>query len=74
MPNPADKTRLLELMYQHSTAVMSEKAATLAALNAEIDRVRLGTPYSRNQVKDLLHKDGYCEYARRRKLQDHAGF
>ena len=74
MPTPEAKLRLLELLYEHNTAVLNEKAATLAALNAAIDRVRSGTPYSRQQVKDLLYKDGYREYAKRRTIQDRAGF
>jgi hypothetical protein len=50
-----------------------EKAAAFSQLHTEIDRVRNGTIYSRQQIKDMLYNDGYRDYARRRRLQEQNG-
>jgi hypothetical protein len=70
---PADKQHLLELLYEAATALPHEKAEAFGKLHAEIDRVRNGTLYSRQQIKDMLYNDGYREYARRRRLQEQNG-
>lgn len=72
MPSLADKQRLFELLFNAKEAAMDEKAAAWAAFHSEVDRVRQGTPYSRSQVKELLQKDGYREYAKRRHLAERA--
>lgn len=74
MPTPEDKQNLLALLYDASNALTHEKAQAYEKLHKEIDRIRSGTPYSRQQVKDLLYKDGYREYAKRRRLQEQSGF
>lgn len=74
MSTPQDKLRLLELLYELHVAVPSEKNEAMQKLNVEIDRLRQGTPYSRQQVKDLLYKDGFREYYKRRHLQERSGF
>lgn len=74
MPTQQDKIRLLELLYQHNTAQLHEKASTRAALDTALDEVRSGTLISRQQLKDLLYRDGYREYAKRRHVQEQSGF
>jgi len=74
VPTPEDKQNLLALLYEASNALPHEKAQAYEILHREIDRVRRDTPYSRQQVKDLLYKDGYREYAKRRRLQEQSGF
>ena len=61
-------------MYEARTALPHEKAAAMDRLDKEIDRVRAHTNYSRAQVKECLFRDGYVEYAKRRKLQERTGF
>ncbi len=72
MGTQADKLRLFELLYEAREAALDEKAAAWDKLHAEIDRLRSGTSFSRDQVKELLYKDGYREYAKRRKLAERA--
>ncbi len=73
MGKAEDKQRLFELLYDACNALTEEKSVAYQKLNAEIDRVRLGTPYSRQQVKDLLYKDGYIEFAKRRRIAERSG-
>lgn len=73
MPSPKDKQRLLELLFEAKNADASEKAEAYKALHSEIDRIRAGTPFSPQQIKDFLYTGGYYEYARRRKLAEHNG-
>ena len=73
MANQQDKQILFQLLYEACTALMHEKAAAHQRLNAEIDRVRRNTIYSQQQIKDFLYKDGYVEYAKRRKLAERNG-
>ena len=47
MPTPEDKLSLLAMLYEASTALPHEKAQAYEKLHKEIDRVRGGTPYSR---------------------------
>ena len=70
MGNLQDKRRLFELLYEAKESVTDEKAAAFDRFHAEVDRVRVGTMYSRQQVKDLLLKDGYWEYAKRRRITE----
>jgi hypothetical protein len=67
------KQRLLAFLYEAKEAVSDEKPELWDKLHAEIDLFRAGTPYSRQQVKDLLYRDGYQEYAKRRRIADRAG-
>ncbi len=73
MPCHEDKARLLGLLYDAKHALTEEKGDAWDKLNVELDRVRAGSVYSRNQLKELLLKDGYAEYARRRRLAERAG-
>lgn len=68
----ADKLRLFELLYDAKQAASDEKATAWDLFNKELDRVRAGTVYSRSQVVELLHRDGYQDYAKRRRLADRA--
>ena len=70
---PDPKARLLGLLYEAKHAALDEKAAAWEMFYAEVDRVRAPTPYSRQQVKELLLKDGYLDYARRRRQAEHLG-
>lgn len=74
MNSSETKLKLLALLYDARNALPHEKANAMAALDAEVDRVRAGTSYSRSQVKEMLLKDGFREYAKRRKIQEHSGF
>lgn len=70
MGSPHDKQILFGLLYEAKGALGDEKAAAWDKFHVEVDRVRAGTSYSRSQVKDLLYKDGYFEYAKRRRLAE----
>ena len=70
MGTPSDKHRLFGLLYEAKEAVADEKAAAFDRFHAELDRVRTGTMFPRQQVKDLLIKDGYWEYAKRRRITE----
>lgn len=70
MGSQQDKQKLLGLLFDAKEAVGEEKATAWDRFYVEVDRVRSGTVYSRCQVKELLYKDGYWEYARRRRLAE----
>ena len=73
MGSPRDKQYLLELLYEAKEALAEEKASAWDKFHAEADRVLKGTSYSRSQIKDMLHKDGYIEYAKRRRIAERGG-
>jgi hypothetical protein len=68
--SPRDKQRLFELLFEAKEAPLGEKAVAWDAFYAEVDRVRKGTAFSRSQVKELLFRDGYFDYAKRRRLTE----
>jgi uncharacterized protein YqjF (DUF2071 family) len=67
---PADKERLLALLYEARNAAIFDKLEAYRLFKIEVDRVSSGTPYSYQQVKQALLNDGYAEYARRRRLAE----
>lgn len=70
---PDKKLLLFELLYEACSAPVEEKSAAYAKLHEEIDRVRAGSVYSRQQVKDLLYKDGFHEYVKRKRIAERNG-
>ena len=73
MGSPQDKQHLFGLIYDACHALLHEKAEAHQRLNAELDRVRAGTVFSRQQVKDMLYRDGYREFAKRKRIAEHNG-
>lgn len=73
MGSPQDKLRLFELLYEACSALPHEKAEFHQRLNAELDRVRAGTVYSRQQVKDMLYRDGFHAFAKRKRTAERNG-
>lgn len=70
MGTPADKERLLALLYEARNSAICDKVDAFALFKAEVDRLRAGTPYSYGQVKQALLLDGYWEYTKRRRLAE----
>jgi hypothetical protein len=68
-----DKISLFELLYEACSAVPGEKATAYQRFYVEVDRVRAGTPFSRQQVKELLYRDGYLEFCRRKRIAERNG-
>lgn len=70
MESRADRDQLFELLYEAREATLDEKAEAWDRFHVAVDRLRQGTPYSRSQVRELLFKSGYREFARRKKLAE----
>ena len=57
------KQQLFEHLYDARESPIDEKATAWDRFYELVDQVRIGTPYSRAQVKEFLYKDGYLAYA-----------